>query len=150
MKRRILVQTEPFDFAAEVAAAHAYNQEVGAVATFLGLVRDDGGAIAGMTLEHYPGMTEKALDRIVSDAETRWPLLAATVIHRVGSLAPNDPIVMVAVASGHRGAAFEACAFIMDFLKTRAPFWKQEWTPDGPRWVDAREADETAAARWLG
>jgi molybdopterin synthase catalytic subunit len=147
---KIAVQTDPFDLAAEVAALHQANPKVGAVASFLGLVRDvnDGSGVAGMTLEHYPGMTEKALARIVEDARKRWEVLDACVIHRVGQLMPTDPIVMVAIASGHRGDAFAACAFIMDFLKTQAPFWKKETTAEGERWVDARESDDAAAARW--
>jgi molybdopterin synthase catalytic subunit len=146
----IRVQTENFDLAAEVAALGAGNPAIGAVASFVGLVRDnnDGAGVRTLTLEHYPGMTEKALAAIVAEAETRWPLLGVTVIHRVGELAPTDPIVLVAVAAGHRGEAFAACEFIMDYLKTRAPFWKKEATPGGERWVDARETDAGAAARW--
>lgn len=147
---KILVQTEAFDLAAEVAALHRANPKVGAVAAFLGLVRDinEGQGVSAMTLEHYPGMTEKALNAIVDEARGRWDVLDCCVIHRVGALAPTDPIVLVAVASGHRGDAFAACEFIMDYLKTRAPFWKKEMTPDGGKWVDAREGDEKAAARW--
>jgi molybdopterin synthase catalytic subunit len=160
---KILVQAEAFDLGAEVAALHAANPKVGAVASFLGLVRDHSphatppplagegmaGDISTLTLEHYPGMTERALEGIVQEAAERWSLLDATVIHRVGELRPTDPIVMVAVASAHRGDAFAACEFIMDYLKTRAPFWKKEQTPDGPRWVEARDSDEAAAARWM-
>ena len=147
---KIEVQTAPFDLGAEVAAVHARNPRVGAVAAFLGLVRDvnDGLGVAGMTLEHYPGMTEKALTTIAEEARQRWALEDVTVIHRVGPLAPTDAIVLVAVAAGHRGEVFAACEFIMDFLKTRAPFWKMETTPEGERWVDARDSDDTAAARW--
>ncbi len=147
---KIQVQTEAFDLDAEVAALHRNNPKVGAVAAFLGLVRDinEGQGVATMTLEHYPGMTEKALERIVAEAEARWALLDATVIHRVGELRPTEPIVLVAVASAHREEAFAACAFIMDYLKTRAPFWKKETTPEGAHWVEARESDEAAAARW--
>jgi len=120
------------------------------VASFVGLVRDrnDGAAVAGMTLEHYPGMTEKAIRRIVEEAMGRWSIIGCTVIHRIGELKPGDPIVLVAVASSHRGDAFAACEFVMDYLKTRAPFWKKEATPEGARWVDARASDDAAAARW--
>ncbi len=147
---KIAVQNEAFDLAAEVAALYRSNPKVGAVASFLGLVRDinEGQGVSAMTLEHYPGMTEKALAEIVEQACSRWQLLDVCVIHRVGPLYPTDPIVLVAVASSHRGDAFAACEFIMDFLKTRAPFWKKEATPDGEKWVDARESDESAAARW--
>jgi molybdopterin synthase catalytic subunit len=147
---KIAVQTEAFDLAAEVAALYRANPKVGAVASFLGLVRDInyGQGVSAMTLEHYPGMTEKALALIVEEARARWEVLDACVIHRVGPMLPTDPIVLVAVASGHRGDAFAACEFIMDFLKTRAPFWKKEATAEGEKWVDARESDEHAAARW--
>lgn len=149
---KIQVQTAPFDLAAEVAALYQANPGVGAVASFLGLVRDvnDGDGIHTLTLEHYPGMTEKALAAIVVEALARWDLIDVTVIHRIGELQPTAPIVLVAVASGHRGEAFAACEFIMDYLKTRAPFWKKEATPEGERWVDARESDEVAADRWRG
>lgn len=147
---RIRVQAEAFDLAAEVAALYRDNPKVGAVATFLGLVRDinEDKGVRTLTLEHYPGMTEKSLENIVAEAFQRWQLLDATVIHRIGSLHPTDPIVLVAVASGHRGEAFAACEFIMDYLKTRAPFWKKESTPEGEHWVDAREHDDRAAGRW--
>ena len=147
---KVAVQSEPFDLAAEVAALHRANPRVGAVASFLGLVRDvnEGDGVHTLTLEHYPGMTEKSLERIVRDALARWDLLDATVIHRVGEMQPTEPIVLVAVASAHRGEAFAACEFIMDYLKTRAPFWKKEMTPDGERWVDAKESDELAASKW--
>ncbi len=147
---KIRVQTEPFDLAAETAALYRDNPRVGAVASFLGITRDvnEGRPVQAMTLEHYPGMTERALERIVREAMARWPLLDATVIHRVGPLAPTEPIVLVAVAAAHRGEAFAACQYIMDYLKTQAPFWKKERTPGGERWVDARESDEAAAARW--
>lgn len=147
---KIAVQTEPFDLAAEVAALYRDHPEVGAVASFLGITRDrnDGQGVSAMTLEHYSGMTERALEQIVAEARSRWALLDVTVIHRVGPLRPTDPIVLVAVASAHRGEAFAACEFIMDYLKTRAPFWKKEVTAEGERWVDARESDEGAAARW--
>ena len=147
---KISVQTAAFDLNAEIAALYAGNPKVGAVASFLGLVRDvnEGEGVATLTLEHYPGMTEKALARIVEEAKTRWAVLDCTVIHRVGELKPTEPIVLVAVASSHRQDAFAACAFIMDYLKTRAPFWKKEMTPDGERWVEARASDDAAAARW--
>lgn len=146
----IKVQEADFDHGAEVAALRAGDARVGAVVSFLGLVRDmnDGASVAEMTLEHYPGMTEKALAAIVADAQSRWELYDILVIHRVGPLKPCDQIVLVAVSSAHRGEAFAACEFIMDYLKTRAPFWKKEATPDGGRWVDARESDDGAAARW--
>ncbi len=147
---KIAVQAEAFDLGAEVAALYRDNPEVGAVASFLGITRDmnEGRGLATMTLEHYPGMTEKALEKIVDEAMARWALLDVTVIHRVGELRPTDPIVLVAVASAHRQEAFAACEFIMDYLKTRAPFWKKEVTPEGEKWVDARESDDVAASRW--
>jgi molybdopterin synthase catalytic subunit len=151
----VSVQEADFDAGAEIAALSAGRDDVGAVASFVGLVRADktGGetssvAVKAMTLEHYPGMTEKALQEIVVQARSRWELLGVRVIHRVGRLLPGDRIVFVAVASSHRGDAFAACEFIMDYLKTRAPFWKKEETPAGGRWVDARESDDEAAARW--
>lgn len=146
----IRVQETDFDIGAELAALRAGDARVGALASFLGLVRDlnDGASISEMTLEHYPGMTEKALEEIVAEAKGRWDIYDALVIHRVGPLKPCDQIVLVGVTSAHRGEAFAACEFIMDFLKTRAPFWKKEVTPDGGRWVDARDADDSAAARW--
>ncbi len=145
---KIAVQIEAFDLGAEVAALYQANPNVGAVASFLGLVRDDGTGVSSLSLEHYPGMTEKALAALVEEAARRWEVRDATVIHRVGELHPTDPIVLVAVASGHRGDAFAACEFIMDILKTTAPFWKKEAMPEGWRWVDARESDARAAARW--
>lgn len=144
----VSVQHEDFDLAAETDALAALSREVGAVATFLGYVRADD-ALTAMTLEHYPGMTEKALQSIVAQAQARWPLLAVRVIHRIGRLLPGERIVFVGVASRHRAAAFEACAYIMDYLKTRAPFWKKEETPAGTRWVDARDSDETALEKWV-
>lgn len=146
----IRVQSAAFDPGAEVNALHAANAGVGAVVSFVGYVRDfnDGHDVAGMFLEHYPGMTEKALGKIVIEAEQRWPLLKLEVLHRVGALQPGEPIVFVGVASAHRQAAFDACAFVMDYLKTRAPFWKKEHTPDGPRWVEGRASDHAAADRW--
>jgi len=141
-----------FDVGAEIAALAAASGDAGAVASFVGLVRRDksAGGIQAMTLEHYPGMTEKALAEIVAEARRRWPLLAVRVIHRVGRLLPGDRIVLVAVSSSHRQAAFAASEFIMDYLKTRAPFWKREETATGARWVDARETDDAALQRWAG
>lgn len=146
----VSVQEADFDLGAEVAALTAADRSCGAVASFVGVVRDrnDGSQVAGMSLEHYPGMTEKALSEIVEQARARWPLIGARVIHRVGALHPGDNIVLVAVSTAHRGEAFAACEFIMDYLKTRAPFWKREDTPEGGRWVDARESDDSAMARW--
>lgn len=145
----VRVQNEDFDTGAEVEALHA-DPAVGAVAAFVGTVRDvnDGDRVGTLSLEHYPGMTEKAIEKIVVEAGERWSVMGATVIHRVGELLPTDRIVLVAVSSAHRGDAFAACEFIMDYLKTRAPFWKREVTPDGDRWVDARASDDEAAARW--
>ena len=146
----VRVQEADFDVGAEFAALRAHDARVGALAGFVGLVRDlnDGNSVSEMTLEHYPGMTEKALEAIVAEARQRWDIYEALVIHRVGPLKPCDQIVLVAVTSAHRGDAFAACEFIMDYLKTRAPFWKKEDTPEGGRWVDARETDDSAAARW--
>lgn len=146
----VRVQQEDFDLSAEVAALRAGQPGVGAVAAFVGLVRDmnEGSGVSEMALEHYPGMTEKALEAIVAEARARWDILGARIIHRVGTLQPCDQIVLVAVSSAHRCEAFAACEFIMDYLKTRAPFWKREVTPAGARWVDARETDDSAAARW--
>ncbi|ATE59643.1 molybdopterin synthase catalytic subunit MoaE [Thauera sinica] len=148
----VSVQEADFDVGAEIAALGGERRDVGAVATFVGLVREanDGSGVSAMTLEHYPGMTERALGEIVAQARSRWPLLSVRVIHRVGRLVPGDRIVFVGVAASHRGEAFAACEFIMDYLKTRAPFWKREETPAGARWVDAREGDDAAAARWSG
>ena len=135
---------------AEIAALRRGNPKIGAVASFVGVVRDvnEGGAVAEMTLEHYPGMTEKAIEEIVVQAKGRWQVLDALVIHRVGKLKPTDQIVLVIVTSGHRGDAFAACEFIMDYLKTRAPFWKKEQTGADARWVEARATDDIAAERW--
>lgn len=148
----VSVQIEDFDVGAEIAALSADRTDIGAVATFTGLVRcaNDGSAVSAMTLEHYPGMTELALEEIVGEASSRWQLDAVRVIHRYGRLEPGERIVFVGVGSAHRGEAFAACEFIMDYLKTRAPFWKKEETPDGARWVDARHTDDDAAARWVG
>ena len=149
---RVRVQEADFDVGAELSALTQARNDVGAVASFVGLVRDanDGSPVRGMTLEHYPGMTEKALADICAQADARWDLQDIVVIHRVGRLVPGDRIVLVGVASAHRGEAFDACAFIMDYLKTRAPFWKREETPEGPRWVEARASDDAAAGRWKG
>jgi molybdopterin synthase catalytic subunit len=146
----VRVQEADFDVGAELAALRAGDARVGALASFVGLVRDvnHGVGVSEMTLEHYPGMTEKALAAIVAEAKTRWDIYGALVIHRVGPLRPCDQIVLVAVTSSHRAEAFAACEFIMDYLKTRAPFWKREATPEGARWVDARDSDDSAAARW--
>jgi molybdopterin synthase catalytic subunit len=147
---KISVQEADFDVGAEISALRTGNPQIGAVASFIGLVRDlnDGSNVAAMTLEHYPAMTHKALTAIVAEAETRWALLGCIVIHRVGALFPTDQIVLVAVASSHRADAFAACEFIMDYLKTQAPFWKKEQTPEGERWVESRNRDEAAAGRW--
>ena len=146
----VKIQSADFDISAEIAALRKNNPKIGAVASFIGVVRDvnDGGAVAEMTLEHYPGMTEKAIEEIIVQAKGRWQVLDALVIHRVGTLKPTDQIVLVIVTSGHRGDAFAACEFIMDYLKTRAPFWKKERTAEGTRWVDARATDDLAAERW--
>ena len=139
---KISVQPGDFDLGFEIRNI-SKNSKIGAVASFVGLVRD-----VAMTLEHYPGMTERAITKIVEEANTRWQVIDCAVIHRYGALQPNDQIVMVAVASGHRGDAFAACEFIMDFLKTQAPFWKKEQTPEGTRWVEAKADDDKAAERW--
>jgi molybdopterin synthase catalytic subunit len=146
----VRVQQADFDIGAEIAAFRRADPGIGAIASFIGLVRDtnDGDAVAGMTLEHYPGMTEKALEGIVDEAKRRWDIIDALVIHRVGELKPLDQIVLVVVTGAHRAAAFEACEFIMDYLKTKAPFWKKEMTPNGARWVEARATDDQAAERW--
>jgi molybdopterin synthase catalytic subunit len=146
----VRVQTEDFDVAREIERLCAGNARVGAVASFVGLVRDvnDAAEVRKLTLEHYPGMTEKALAAIVAEAKSRWDIGDALVVHRVGELAPGERIVLVVVAGAHRGEAFAACEFIMDYLKTRAPFWKKEQTPAGERWVEARESDEEKASRW--
>ena len=146
----IRVQVEAFQPGVELEALHAANAGIGAVVGFVGYMRDynDGQEVTGMTLEHYPGMTEKALAGIVEQAGQRWPLLGVEIVHRVGHLQPGEPIVFVGTASSHRQAAFDACNFIMDYLKTRAPFWKREDTPEGARWVDGRDSDQSAARRW--
>jgi molybdopterin synthase catalytic subunit len=148
----VRVQAEDFDVGRELASLTQGRTDVGGLASFVGLVRasNDGSSVDGMTLEHYPGMTEKALADICAQAHSRWDLIDSLVIHRVGHLSPGDRIVLVGVASAHRGEAFEACEFIMDYLKTRAPFWKKEDTADGERWVEARASDDVAAGRWKG
>ena len=146
----VRVQAGDFDVGEEIARLRAADRSVGAIASFIGTVRDvnDAATITGLTLEHYPGMTEAALDDIVEEARRRFDIHDALVIHRVGALAPGDQIVLVAVTSAHRGMAFDACEFVMDLLKTRAPFWKKERMPDGERWVEARASDDEAAERW--
>ena len=146
----VLIQTGDFDLAAEVAALRAGDPGVGAVAAFVGCVRDrnDGSGVSAMELEHYPGMTESSIESMIAAARARFDIRGVRVIHRVGRLQPQDQIVMVAVTSSHRGTAFLACEFLMDYLKTQAPFWKKETTPEGARWVDARTSDDEAAARW--
>ena len=146
----VRIQTADFDAGAEIAALRRGNPKVGAVASFIGVCRDanDGAAVSRMTLEHYPGMTEKAIAKIVDEAKQRWQVMDMLVIHRVGELKPTAQIVLVVVTGAHRGEAFAACEFIMDYLKTRAPFWKKEQTPGGSRWVEARVSDDEAAQRW--
>ena len=146
----VRVQTEDFDLSTEVAQLRRHSLKVGAVVTFIGTVRDlnEGEQVAEMELEHYPGMTEKALQDIVDQAKSRWEIFDALVIHRVGPMKPLEQIVLVAVTSAHRGEAFDACEFIIDYLKTQAPFWKKEQTPSGARWVDARVSDDEAMAKW--
>lgn len=146
----VRVQTEDFDLSAEVAALRAENPKIGAVVAFVGTVRDlsDGDSVAAMELEHYPGMTEKALEAIVEEAKRRWPGSELLIVHRVGKLFPRDQIVLAAATSAHRHDAFDACSFVMDYLKTQAPFWKKETTPNGARWVDARVSDDAALRRW--
>lgn len=147
---KIRVQAEDFDISEELAILRQGETQIGAIASFIGLVRDinEQENVASLELEHYPGMTEQALNDIAEQAFGRWPLISATIIHRVGKLTPSDQIVLVAVSSMHRGAAFNACEYIMDFLKTNAPFWKKEITPDGERWLDARQSDNAAVERW--
>ena len=149
-RMKIRVQTADFDVGVECAALRGGNPKIGAIAAFVGLVRDlnEGCGVSGLTLEHYPGMTDQALAAIVREASSRWDVLDCTVIHRVGELKPADQIVLAIVASGHRGDAFAACEFIMDYLKTKAPFWKREESADGASWVEAHHHDDAAAARW--
>ncbi|MBT2322465.1 molybdenum cofactor biosynthesis protein MoaE [Variovorax paradoxus] len=147
---RVFIQTGDFDLAHEIAALRGGDKRVGAVCSFIGTVRDrnDGDAVTSMELEHYPGMTEKSIEVMIDEAHRRFDILGARVIHRVGLLQPLDQIMMVAVISAHRGQSFQACEFLMDYLKTQAPFWKKEETPEGARWVDARVDDDAALARW--
>ncbi|HLF22305.1 MAG TPA: molybdopterin synthase catalytic subunit MoaE [Burkholderiales bacterium] len=146
----VRIQTEDFDAGREIAALRRGDPGIGAIASFIGVVRDvnDGGRVAEMTLEHYPGMTEKSIAGIIDQAKARWRVFDALVVHRVGLLKPLDQIVLVVVTGAHRGDAFAACEFIMDYLKTRAPFWKKEQTVEGERWVEARTSDDVAAERW--
>mgnify|MGYP002663757391 FL=1 len=150
MVARVTVQTADFNLADEVDALRKNDKRVGAVCTFTGTVRDrnDGLNVSSMELEHYPGMTEKAIEAMIDEAVSRFDIFAARIIHRVGLLQPLDQVVMVAVTSAHRGESFQACEFLMDYLKTQAPFWKKEETPDGARWVDARLSDDAALAKW--
>ena len=147
---RVSIQTGDFNLAAEVDTLRKNDKRVGAVCTFTGTVRDrnDGLSVSSMELEHYPGMTEKAIEAMIDEAMARFDIFAARVIHRVGLLQPLDQVVMVAVTSAHRGESFKACEFLMDYLKTQAPFWKKEETPQGARWVDARVSDDAALAKW--
>ena len=146
----VRVQQEDFDAGAEIARLRANHPSIGAVASFIGIVRDltEGAAVGSITLEHYPGMTEKSLTAIAEQAKTRWNLFDVLIVHRVGVLGPTDQIVLVVTTSPHRGDAFAACQFVMDYLKTEAPFWKKEVSDDGARWVDARDSDERARERW--
>ena len=150
MSGRVSIQIEDFDLAVEVNALRQNDKRVGAICTFTGTVRDqnDGSSVSSMELEHYPGMTEKAIEAMIDDAVSRFDIFAVRVIHRVGLLQPLDQVVMVAVTSAHRGESFKACEFLMDYLKTQAPFWKKEQTPGGSRWVDARVSDDAALAKW--
>lgn len=147
---RVSIQTQDFDLSTEIAALRSHNKGVGAVCSFIGTVRDcnEGDAVSSMELEHYPGMTEKSIEAMVDEALRRFDIFGARIIHRVGLLQPLDQIVLVAVTSAHRGQSFQACEFLMDYLKTQAPFWKKEETPQGARWVDARVSDDAALARW--
>jgi molybdopterin synthase catalytic subunit len=150
MVERVSIQTEDFDLSTEVARLREQDQRVGAVCSFVGTVRDrnDGLSVSTLELEHYPGMTEKSIEAMVDEALKRFDIYAARVVHRVGLLQPLDQIVLVAVTSAHRGESFQACEFLMDYLKTQAPFWKKEQTPGGARWVDARVSDDAALAKW--
>ena len=147
---RVSIQSEDFDLSAEIAALREGDARVGAVCSFVGTVRDrnDGSTVHTLELEHYPGMTEKAIESMIDEAHRRFDIFAARVVHRVGQMEPLDQIVLVAVTSAHRGESFQACEFLMDYLKTQAPFWKKEQTPEGARWVDARVADDAALQRW--
>ena len=150
MSGRVTIQTEDFDLGAEIETLRNNDRRVGAVCSFIGTVRDrnDGQSVSSMELEHYPGMTEKAIEAMIDEAFVRFDIFGARVIHRVGLLQPLDQVVMVAVISAHRGESFQACEFLMDYLKTQAPFWKKELTPEGARWVDARVSDDAALAKW--
>ena len=150
MSARAVIQTKDFDLTAEIEALRKNDKRVGAVCSFIGTVRDrnDGSAVSSMELEHYPGMTEKAIEAMMDEAMARFDIFGARVIHRVGLLQPLDQVVMVAVTSAHRGQSFQACEFLMDYLKTQAPFWKKEQTLEGARWVDARVSDDAALAKW--
>ena len=150
MSHRVLIQTDDFDLGREVAQLRAGDTRVGAVCVFVGTVRDrnEGDDVATLELEHYPGMTEKAIEDMIQEAQKRFDIFASRVVHRVGLMRPADQIVMVAVTSAHRGQSFMACEFLMDYLKTQAPFWKKEQTPAGAQWVDARVSDDAALARW--
>jgi molybdopterin synthase catalytic subunit len=147
----VRVQTQDFDAGFEINQLRNARKDTGAIVSFVGQVRDinDGDMVAQLTLEHYPGMTEKTLEAIISQAKSRWDIIDALIIHRVGSLKPTDQIVLVAVSGAHRGEAFKACEFVMDFLKTEAPFWKKEVTQSGERWLDAKDTDNTARERWI-
>ena len=149
---RVVIQTQDFDVSQEVAALRAGDMRVGAVCTFLGTVRDRNagteGSVSALELEHYPGMTEKSIEAMIDEAHLRFDMFGARVVHRVGLMQPLDQIVLVAVTSAHRGESFKACEFLMDYLKTQAPFWKKEQTPEGAHWVDARVSDDAALARW--
>jgi len=150
LSSRVSIQTADFDLSTEVALLRLQDKGIGAVCSFIGTVRDrnDGQSVSAMELEHYPGMTEKAIEAMIDEAFKRFDILGARVIHRVGPLKPLDQIVLVIVSSAHRGQSFQACEFLMDYLKTQAPFWKKEQTPEGARWVDARVSDDAALARW--
>lgn len=150
MTARVSIQTADFDVSAEIVALRAQDKRVGAVCSFIGTVRDrnDGSAVSSMELEHYPGMTEKSIEAMIDETLKRFDTYGARVIHRVGLLQPLDQIVLVVVSSAHRGESFKACEFLMDYLKTQAPFWKKEQTPEGARWVDARVSDDQALAKW--
>ena len=150
MTARVAIQHQDFELSAEIAALRLGDARVGAVCSFVGTVRDrnEGDAVATLELEHYPGMTEKSIEAMIDAAMARFDIYAARVVHRVGLLQPLDQIVLVAVTSAHRGESFQACEFLMDYLKTQAPFWKKEVTPDGARWVDARVSDDAALTRW--
>ena len=150
MTRRVCIQAEDFNLSVEVDALRKNDKRIGAICTFTGTVRDrnDGADVSSMELEHYPGMTEKAIEAMIDEAMKRFDIFGARVVHRVGLLQPLDQVVLVAVTSAHRGESFKACEFLMDYLKTQAPFWKKERTPDGTRWVDARVTDDAALAKW--